>query len=186
MSRQHRRCPIVLLLFVVVFARIARFWTKKKFSGFSTGFSSWIKTSRRVTLTTGFLSAFCSDTLLKEKLRKVRFPYSQVAKCPELRENPFRWGPDKSQIWMNIWIHFFQEANLQDLLNRWHRQPWCLSLSFSKWAAILHHSKLFTLKLWGLYEFFLLFSSLSERAPRETKLHYAFKIYDFDQENIND
>ena len=33
----------------------------------------------------------------------------------------------------------------------------------------------------GLYEFFLLFSSLSERAPRETKLHYAFKIYDFDQ-----
>ena len=41
----------------------------------------------------------------------------------------------------------------------------------------------------GLYEFFLLFSSLSERAPRETKLHYAFKIYDFDQDNfigIND
>ena len=33
----------------------------------------------------------------------------------------------------------------------------------------------------GLYEFFLLFSSLSERSPRETKLHYAFKIYDFDQ-----
>ena len=30
------------------------------------------------------------DPLLKEKLRKVRFPYSQVAKCPELRENPFR------------------------------------------------------------------------------------------------
>ena len=36
----------------------------------------------------------------------------------------------------------------------------------------------------GLYEFFLLFSSLSERAPRETKLHYAFKIYDFDQDNF--
>ena len=32
-------------------ARIARFWTKKKFSGFSTGSSSWRKTSRRVTLT---------------------------------------------------------------------------------------------------------------------------------------
>ena len=36
----------------------------------------------------------------------------------------------------------------------------------------------------GLYEFFLLFSSLSESAPRETKLHYAFKIYDFDQDNF--
>jgi Ca2+-binding EF-hand superfamily protein len=36
----------------------------------------------------------------------------------------------------------------------------------------------------GLYEFLLLFSSLSERAPRETKLHYAFKIYDFDQDNF--
>ena len=36
----------------------------------------------------------------------------------------------------------------------------------------------------GLYEFVLLFSSLSERAPRETKLHYAFKIYDFDQDNF--
>ena len=41
------------------------------------------------------LSSLClqssfPDPLLKEKLRKVRFPYSQVAKCPELRENPFR------------------------------------------------------------------------------------------------
>ena len=41
-----------------------------------------------------------------------------------------------------------------------------------------------TQSLKGLYEFFLLFSSLSERAPRETKLHYAFKIYDFDQDNF--
>ena len=41
-----------------------------------------------------------------------------------------------------------------------------------------------TQSLKGLYEFFLLFSSLSERAPRETKMHYAFKIYDFDQDNF--
>ena len=36
----------------------------------------------------------------------------------------------------------------------------------------------------GLNEFFLLFSSLSERAPREIKLHYAFKIFDIDQDNF--
>lgn len=36
----------------------------------------------------------------------------------------------------------------------------------------------------GLHEFLLLFSSLSERAPRETKLHYAFRIYDFDQDSF--
>ena len=33
------------------------------------------------------------------------------------------------QMWMNIQIYFFQEANLQDLLNGWHRQPWWVSNS---------------------------------------------------------
>ena len=106
MSRKHWHRPIVLSLF----CRTAHFSTKKKFSGFSTGFSSWIKTSRRVNLTDGshrqiFSSAFHPpDPLVKDKLRKVRFPYSQVAKCPELRENPFRWEPPKVQIWMKIQI----------------------------------------------------------------------------------
>ena len=31
-----------------------------------------------------------------------------------------------------------------------------------------------------LNEFFSLFSSLCERAPRDVKVHYAFCIYDFD------
>ena len=36
----------------------------------------------------------------------------------------------------------------------------------------------------SLNEFFLLFSSLCERAPRDIKLHYAFSIYDFDGDNF--
>ena len=93
----HVNIGIAPLHCTFIFSRTAHFSTKKKFSGFSTGFSSWIKTSRKVNLTDDrhmqiFSSAFPPlDPLVKEKLRKVRFPYSQVAKCPELRENPFRW-----------------------------------------------------------------------------------------------
>ena len=86
----------------------------------------------------------------------VKLPYSQLTKCPELKENPFR-----KRICKIFSTDSSGDLSFNDFM-----------LMFSRLVLI---SKFLNLD----FTF-----SLCERSPREHKLHYAFSIYDFDGDNF--
>ena len=77
-------------LYFHCFCRTAHFSTKKKFSGSSTGSSSWIKTSKRVTLTDGSNIFICifSRSVGKRKAEKSSISLQPIGKVPGTERKP--------------------------------------------------------------------------------------------------
>ena len=100
------------------------------------------------------------DPEVHEKLMTIKLSYSQLTKCPELKENPFRkrickiFSTDSSgDLTFNDFMLLFSRLNISN--SKGTLCP-CLFFNFS----------------------------LCERSPRDIKLHYAFSIYDFDGDNF--
>ena len=88
-----------------------------------------------------------------------KLSYSQLTKCPELKENPFR-----KRICKIFSTDSSGDLTFNDFMLLFSR----LNISYSK----------------TLSPFLFSIFSLCERSPRDIKLHYAFSIYDFDGDNF--